>query len=194
MSNQNELFRFLNQQQQILLEILEQQRIIHQQYFRHVRAERYPRENQQQQRRRQHLPQTFYFTTHFPVNTTQQSFEDNVPVPAPASDIEQSTERLVYSNDLSINTTQCPISMEAFQQGDELLKITHCGHTFLKVNLERWFETRPTCPVCRYDIRQRNQQQTQYSFDISSSAIDDLFDSMFRNIANQPITFFNRPI
>ena len=42
---------------------------------------------------------------------------------------------------------------QPYVDGDEIIKINHCGHTFRRRNLLNWFTRRSTCPICRYDIR-----------------------------------------
>lgn len=68
--------------------------------------------------------------------------------------IENCTNRIVYQN----NTTEllshtCPITMEDFREGDTILKLTECSHTFREMDLLRWFVTHSTCPVCRHSYQ-----------------------------------------
>lgn len=51
------------------------------------------------------------------------------------------------------NQTQCPIDLNDFVEGDSLLQILGCGHIFRDMNLRNHFRYSPTCPMCRYDIR-----------------------------------------
>ena len=46
----------------------------------------------------------------------------------------------------------CPITMERYIEGEELLKIKYCGHTFKKNALLNWLHRDPRCPLCRYNI------------------------------------------
>ena len=50
--------------------------------------------------------------------------------------------------------TSCPISLEPFQDGDEVVMIRHCGHIFSPVEFDTWFQSNCRCPVCRYDVRE----------------------------------------
>jgi hypothetical protein len=65
--------------------------------------------------------------------------------------IETATQQIQY--DISMTQTQCPISLEPFQQGDIITRIRHCGHSFYPTPLNNWFQRNVRCPVCRYDIR-----------------------------------------
>lgn len=56
---------------------------------------------------------------------------------------------------VSIVHTECPIRQQSFSNDDTITRIRHCGHVFFERELSVWFETHPTCPVCRHDIRQQ---------------------------------------
>jgi hypothetical protein len=47
----------------------------------------------------------------------------------------------------------CPITLEEFEEGEELCRIRSCRHVFTWKYLQVWFSTNSHCPVCRYDIR-----------------------------------------
>lgn len=66
--------------------------------------------------------------------------------------INQSTQRIHY--DLSFNETRCPISLDDFEQGEEIMRINGCGHIFKTANLNQWLQRCPYCPVCRYQLNQ----------------------------------------
>jgi len=189
-----QLLQFIREQHSLLNTILEQQRRLHNEYMYNYRLHNTIR------RRRNAFSNgnnqyTWLFTTQIPLQ--QHNFED-VPVPATNHQISQSTEQVIFNeSDTSMNQTQCPISMEVFHNGDRLLRIRHCGHIFLEENLRQWFQTRPTCPVCRHDIRENienepvNQEQNTNNnrifartFDLSSNSIDEIFESMFRNLSS----------
>jgi hypothetical protein len=71
-----------------------------------------------------------------------------------ASQISSATTIFTYdiSNNPLISTT-CPISLEEFQDGEQLTRIIWCGHVFKTAELSRWFIRNAHCPSCRYDIR-----------------------------------------
>jgi hypothetical protein len=86
-------------------------------------------------------------------NLTRQPLMRNVVVAPTEVQINQSTTSLIYSNHLQLTNTNCPITLEEFQEGDNLRQIRHCGHTFREHAIQNWFRQNVRCPVCRYDIR-----------------------------------------
>jgi len=65
--------------------------------------------------------------------------------------IENATEYIQFTNELPHSA--CPISLEAFQEGERVCRIIHCGHIFKEGGIREWFQRNVRCPVCRYDIR-----------------------------------------
>jgi hypothetical protein len=51
------------------------------------------------------------------------------------------------------NAEYCPISLDEFDDDDQVRQIIHCGHIFHPNQFQRWFESNTRCPICRYDIR-----------------------------------------
>jgi len=49
--------------------------------------------------------------------------------------------------------TQCPITLEYFQQGDSIGQFITCGHMFRETAIRNWLRRHNLCPVCRQDIR-----------------------------------------
>ena len=79
-----------------------------------------------------------------------------VRVTPTASQIERSTERLVFGDlpsDISRYQT-CPICHDAFTADSEILRIRHCGHYFGREAILTWFDMNCHCPICRHDIRE----------------------------------------
>ena len=70
------------------------------------------------------------------------------------SQIETATRRVRYSDIARPINTQCPISLDEFNDNDTVMVIRECGHTFYPDHLMNWFRTNCRCPVCRYDIRE----------------------------------------
>ena len=61
-------------------------------------------------------------------------------------------------SDLPPGTTRCPITMENFNSESQILRINHCGHYFSQDAILRWFRNHVSCPVCRHDIRQEENE------------------------------------
>lgn len=62
-------------------------------------------------------------------------------------EIEMAT--VEYAFDASSVETQCPITLEYFQPGQEVLRVNGCGHAFSKPAIVEWFGRHRECPVCR---------------------------------------------
>ena len=66
--------------------------------------------------------------------------------------IVSSTEIFNYNADTNTELS-CPITLEEFENGEELCRIRYCRHVFKWKYLQEWFCTNSHCPVCRFDIR-----------------------------------------
>lgn len=115
-------------------------------------------------------------------NMFRQRFEDVVVRPTEAQ-ITRAIETFTYSPTEESHT--CPITLEPIQEGDEVCRIRHCGHMFKRPAIEGWFLQNVRCPVCRYDIR-------DYQEDISGNQPDD--SSGVDGFAEQARVFMNRTI
>ena len=122
--------------------------------------------------------------THFPRRSTnlfnnvmlnRQPFTftslQSVPIPNRLSpiptinDVYNSTSTYTYrasenTSDTDASDNICPIDRQPYTDGDEIIKINHCGHNFRRRNLLNWFTRRSTCPICRYDIRSHSNTTT----------------------------------
>jgi hypothetical protein len=87
------------------------------------------------------------FTYIFPDNPQSRQYRIGLN----ADEIAATTTTMVYDPSMSTHH-QCPIGLEPFSPGDEIVRINGCGHTFLSVNLARWFNGSTACPVCRYNL------------------------------------------
>ena len=112
-----------------------------------------------------------------PINT----FNENVIVRPTNEQLHAATIDYDFSiNDIVNNTnTQCPITLEEFQEGDHVCKIRHCGHTFRREQIHNWFEGNVRCPVCRYDIRDYSTNNTSQQND--QSLTDEELQNALRN-------------
>ena len=81
------------------------------------------------------------------------NFQDVVVRPT-QEQIENATEQFVFRSSEDQTHTRCPITLEDFQDGDNVTRIRQCGHTFQNAGLSNWFTSNVRCPVCRYDIRE----------------------------------------
>jgi Ring finger domain len=90
------------------------------------------------------------------INDTVNHILPNLyPVNLTNEQIAAATETLEYSPGEYTHTV-CPISLEEFVEGEQVCRITHCGHMFREAAIRNWFRRNVRCPVCRYDIRRGN--------------------------------------
>jgi hypothetical protein len=78
---------------------------------------------------------------------------------------------------------RCPITLENFAVGESICRIRHCGHIFKSSGLMQWFNRNVRCPVCRYDIRTYDGEQ--------SPQVEERVDSS-RNLVNTRNVIYNR--
>jgi hypothetical protein len=108
---------------------------------------------------------------------------NNVVVRPSERQITEATRNITYDENEEYNNVSCPITMEDFNNGEQVFQIKHCGHNFREDALRNWFRTNVRCPVCRYDIR-------DYTIsDISGNIVNDLSGNI--DMSNNE-TFTNR--
>jgi hypothetical protein len=98
-----------------------------------------------------------------------QAGVDDVRVGLSQSQIENATESVVYTPEAFSEITQCPISLDEFDDGELVCQIRHCRHIFKPRNLRRWLETHTCCPVCRHDLENSNSGTVRAPSSIWSS-------------------------
>jgi hypothetical protein len=77
--------------------------------------------------------------------------------------IANATENVLYTTETFPEITQCPISLDEFEDGEVVCQIRHCRHIFKARNIRRWFETHTCCPVCRHDLENPNPESAPSS-------------------------------
>jgi hypothetical protein len=77
----------------------------------------------------------------------------NVIVRPTTTQILYATEIIVFDESMSNNNTTCPITLDPFENGEEICRIKHCSHLFKRRALHDWFRQNVRCPICRFDIR-----------------------------------------
>jgi len=71
-----------------------------------------------------------------------------------SAEISNATELIRW--DVDIGHDMCSITQELFTVNDMITRLHHCGHCFKTEAINTWFNASVFCPVCRYDIRQYN--------------------------------------
>ena len=99
----------------------------------------------------------------FNFDTLLDSFLDPVQIIPSQEQIENAVINTIYNEIENPQNTTCPISLVQFNPTHEVSKILHCGHLFLKEELNHWFQNNSRCPLCRYDIRTYPIQQPSSS-------------------------------
>lgn len=104
--------------------------------------------------------------------------------------IMNATEMLRYGDiENPINAT-CPIRQENFSENDRVCQIKHCKHIFKDMCLYNWFLEHVDCPVCRFDIREdennRNTSNEDYTVTSSRDLPPEIINS-FTRMVNQSL-------
>ena len=99
--------------------------------------------------RRQPLRNIYYRMEYIPIPDLE-----SVPVVASQDIINRNTRTVRFNEVVSPLNSDCPISLERFQDNSMLTQIIGCGHLFCNNEITRWFRSNVHCPVCRYDIRE----------------------------------------
>lgn len=115
----------------------------------------------------------------------------NVIVRPSNVEIENATRTFVYHSGVEIFNSRCYITMDDFEEGDEVCEILQCKHTFKKASLMNWFNENVRCPVCRFDIRDYVQETVRDSMDSFISSRQSSSQSLNQdteviNNSNQP--------
>ncbi len=67
--------------------------------------------------------------------------------------IRRHTTNSVYVPGENGNATICPITLDAFREGDYITKIRTCGHIFKTSAITEWLRRHERCPVCRARVQ-----------------------------------------
>jgi len=89
------------------------------------------------------------------------TFFSSVSVYPSEQQIQHSVRILKYNEIENPLNLSCPISLENFNQEDEVCQIIYCGHIFNTGPLNEWFRSNVRCPVCRYDIRTNQSSEEE---------------------------------
>jgi hypothetical protein len=104
------------------------------------------------------LPATRTIPRRRTTNSLTSPLFTNIPISSAAAtstgltnaEIQEHTQTVQYTVDMQ--EVVCPISYENFEEGEQILKINHCGHIFKIDPIMRWFRQNKRCPVCRHQL------------------------------------------
>jgi hypothetical protein len=102
------------------------------------------------------------------------TFFNDIPIRPTQQHINDSSRIIRYGDITNPISEACPISLEHFNDNDNIRQIHHCGHIFSQDAFNQWFSINVRCPVCRYDIRNNNS--------IESGAIHQLTNTMLNAV------------
>jgi hypothetical protein len=156
-----------------------------------------PQPTQQTTERRRNFPVT---TTSFAYFIQPLTAENNNQPQLTNAQIEHAVEQIIYDTSMSnaynentANTDEvvadrCPICLEDFQIGEQVLRIRVCGHVFKRPGLLRWFQRNDHCPVCRRNVNENppsteepSQTQRPQTRSNPNHAINHLLENHLRN-------------
>merc|ERR1719277_162779 len=60
----------------------------------------------------------------------------------------------ICSSALAAQGQDCSICLSAFQEGDQLRKLSACGHTFHKSCADLWLLRSSACPMCKVSVKE----------------------------------------
>ena len=122
--------------------------------------------------------------------TLLNTFLNTTVVVRPTNAQIQQASRLIIYGDIENPLSQsCPISLEDFNEDDQVSQILYCGHIFHTHQFQQWFESNVRCPVCRYDIRNYRStisEETKEETHFEESKEELPFDSSI-NQTNLPV-------
>ena len=118
------------------------------------------------------------------------SFLEPIEIFPTQSQIESATRVVRFGDIIRPLNSACPITLENFNENDQVLLIRQCSHIFSNTGLISWFRTNCRCPVCRFDIRNyisRNTHNISELFSIvdnSSNTLPSSINSVERRTQN----------
>jgi hypothetical protein len=107
---------------------------------------------------------------------------EDVIISPTQEEITSNTRNIIFNTITSPLNMSCPITLERFEDNTECTQIIGCGHLFNRDGLTQWLRGNVRCPICRYDIRNRNAPMTDASFNVlSEQLLTSLFSSRRRS-------------
>lgn len=56
---------------------------------------------------------------------------------------------VVFKSGIDFRTTECPICLGEFGEGESVRILPTCNHGFHVMCIDKWFVSRSSCPICR---------------------------------------------
>ena len=121
------------------------------------------------------------------MNTLFQNFLEPIQVFPTSAQIENAVRIARFSDIVRPINNSCPITMDRFNENDNVSIIRYCNHIFNTDSLNNWFIGNCRCPVCRYDIRNYNNtstNSTNVNTNTNANAINANTTATIPNISN----------
>ena len=132
------------------------------------------------------------------VNHMMPGLFQDVRVSATNEQISNATETFNYRSGESVHTN-CPITLEDFQDNEPVCQIRQCGHLFRETAIKNWFRQNVRCPVCRYDIRTDNpteqgeeEVETNDELPRVSANVNQIVNNLSNGLQNIIQSYFDR--
>ncbi|KAH0451757.1 hypothetical protein IEQ34_019056 [Dendrobium chrysotoxum] len=62
----------------------------------------------------------------------------------------------IYRSNTNISTTECPICLVEFIEGEKVRALPSCNHIFHVRCIDIWLSSHPSCPICRHSLLDRS--------------------------------------
>lgn len=62
----------------------------------------------------------------------------------------------IYGSEVKLSTTECPICLGDFVQGEKVRLLPKCNHSFHVKCIDTWLESHSSCPNCRHSLLERS--------------------------------------
>ena len=134
------------------------------------------------------------FSPLFPTARRENTLQDVIVRPT-QEEILGATEIISYDENTTNNNTNCPITLEPFIPGEQICRIKHCSHLFKRSALNDWFRRNVRCPICRYDIRDYINEDSDGErevYDNEDDNNDNEYSEMVEELLNETIHRENR--
>jgi hypothetical protein len=66
-------------------------------------------------------------------------------------DLNKKTKLEVYNEDSEYTNQRCSVCLENFEH-NQIIRKLNCNHIFHYTCVDKWFETKHKCPLCRFDL------------------------------------------
>jgi hypothetical protein len=99
--------------------------------------------------------------------------------------LSKSITKYTFDSSLcDISGNICCYSKKEYKNGDSIIKINECGHSFLEKNFLYWFGSKEACPICRCFVESNLDYETElhrYYEAQDMLTIDEIDEEIYRS-------------